>query len=58
MQCIDYNYFPAPGTYDPDKSDEILNKSSAYSFGLKTQGPRPDNVPGEWELYFKKNSYC
>ena len=37
----------APGTYDTDKAYDMLEKDAAYSFGIKTQGPRPDNVPGK-----------
>ena len=37
----------APGTYDTDKAYDMLERDAAYSFGIKTQGPRPDNVPGK-----------
>ena len=36
----------APGAYEVDKADQILDTSAAYSFGIKTSGPRKDNVPG------------
>lgn len=38
-------YVIAPGTYNPEKIN--LDNSPKYSFGLKTDLKKPNEVPGE-----------
>lgn len=37
---------PAPGEYCPERAD-ALNHTPRYSFGVKTQPPKPMNTPGK-----------
>lgn len=49
--------FPAPGSYDVEKSEKIIHQSSgAVTFGIKYKNQKPDDVPGEFliNLFAKK----
>ncbi|GLG92704.1 uncharacterized protein GBIM_00314 [Gryllus bimaculatus] len=36
---------PAPGDYNPEKSDKIVHASPKFTFGLKTQPGKPSTTP-------------
>lgn len=39
--------FLAPGSYDIEKAEKVLQSSSAYSFGVKHRDQKSDNIPGK-----------
>lgn len=41
----------APGEYSPEKSDNLIHQTPKYSFGVKTQPPKPMDTPGK-EFFF------
>jgi len=45
-------FLPAPGTYSPEKNVDALSDTPKYSFGLKPDLNKPNNVPGIILLLF------
>lgn len=42
---------PAPGDYNPEKSEKIiLDSSPKYSFGMKTHTEKISSTPGEYTI--------
>ena len=40
-------FYLAPGSYDVEKAEKVLQSSSAYSFGVKYKDQKSDNIPGK-----------
>lgn len=44
----------APGSYDIEKAEKSIKQSSgAVTFGIKHKEPKPDTIPGTFDLILK-----
>lgn len=41
-----YTSFKGPGEYNPEKTMLLLEKALQFTFGLRTNIDRPNNIPG------------
>lgn len=40
-------FFKGPGTYSPEKAMLLLEKALQFTFGLRTNVSRPNDIPGK-----------